>query len=302
MTASKLLKRMLNTGNQRRNDSLRESHNRTYGISSDPLMQFTLVFASLIHDVDHVGLRNTELVAQRLPQSIIYKGRSVAEQNSLDVAWKVLMDDDFSQLRDCIYTNRNEFRRFRQLLVNAILSTDLDDIDSQKRRHARWEKAFDSQIDDNNNNNSNMERRGSNHMSTFQNDSCATVLYEHIMIAADWAHTIQHWQTYRKFHERMFCERLTAFLNGDEGSDPSATWYEDELAFFDNNVIPLAEKLRSCNVFGTTGDEFMRWAQQNRAEWATKGKSVVQHMRNNVLAQYDRRNAKERRRRGSVIG
>lgn len=286
---------MLNTNpSQKRNDGFRDAHMRTYGLSSDPLVHFTLVFAACIHDVDHVGLRNEELVQQRLPAAIIYKGRSIAEQNSLDVAWKVLMDDDFRELRDCIYTNKHEFRRFRQLLVNAILATDLYDKGAQERRDARWEAAFEKESDD-------LDRRGSNHQNHLRNDNRATVLFEHIVIAADWAHTIQHWQTYRKFHERLFSERLTAFLNGDEATDPSVTWYEDELEFFDKNVIPLAEKLRSCGVFGATGEEFMRWAQQNRAEWAAKGKEVTRHMRDNILAQYDRQNAKERKRRGSVI-
>jgi hypothetical protein len=31
-------------------------HDHTYGITSDPLTQFAVVFAALIHDVDHTGV------------------------------------------------------------------------------------------------------------------------------------------------------------------------------------------------------------------------------------------------------
>ena len=204
------------------------------------------------------------------------------------------MDEDFAQLRECIYTTKDELRRFRQLLVNTIVATDFEDKEAQKSRHARWEKAFEKESDD-------LDRRGSSHQSKTRNDMRATILYEHIMQAADISHAIQHWQTFSKFHERMFSERFTAFMNGEETVDPSLTWYDDQLVFFDETVIPLAEKLRSCEVFGSTGTEFVRWAEQNRNEWVAKGKSIIRHMRENVARQYEKIHAKERRRRGSII-
>ena len=102
MAASKLLKRMLanKTTQKLKKEDMRNSYCCTYGISSDPLMQFTLVFAALIHDVDHTGLRNSELIQMRSPAAVIYKNKSVSEQNSFDLAWKGLRDDDFAQLRE----------------------------------------------------------------------------------------------------------------------------------------------------------------------------------------------------------
>ena len=88
-------------------------HNSTYGISSDPLMQFSIVFAALIHDADHTGLPNGALVKMKTAAAQLYKGRSVAEQNSVDVAWKMLASENFANLRACIYSNVDELRRFR---------------------------------------------------------------------------------------------------------------------------------------------------------------------------------------------
>lgn len=34
------------------------------GISSDPLSQFAVVFGALIHDVDHVGVSNAQLIKE----------------------------------------------------------------------------------------------------------------------------------------------------------------------------------------------------------------------------------------------
>jgi 3'5'-cyclic nucleotide phosphodiesterase len=70
MSASKLLGRLAKRSSgddDRHGDSEREIHNATFGISSDPLLQFAIVFASLIHDVDHTGLTNAQLVQQKAP-------------------------------------------------------------------------------------------------------------------------------------------------------------------------------------------------------------------------------------------
>ena len=58
-------------------------HDHTYGITSDPLTQFSCVLCALIHDVDHTGLPNSVLVAEKTPLATTYNNRSVAEQNSI---------------------------------------------------------------------------------------------------------------------------------------------------------------------------------------------------------------------------
>jgi hypothetical protein len=83
-------------------------HKRTYGITSDPLAHFAIVFAALIHDVDHPGLTNRQLIEQCNPMAIQYHNQSVAEQNSITQARKLLMRDDFIELRRCIYTTESE--------------------------------------------------------------------------------------------------------------------------------------------------------------------------------------------------
>lgn len=57
-------------------------HDHTYGITSDPLTQFAVVFSALIHDVDHQGVPNSQLVKENASIASVYKNKSVAEQNS----------------------------------------------------------------------------------------------------------------------------------------------------------------------------------------------------------------------------
>ena len=89
---------------------------------------------------------------------------------------------------------------------------------------------------------------------------------------------MQHWHVYRKYNKRLFQELHQAFQAGRMGGDPCQFWYQGELGFFDNYVIPLAKKLKDCNVFGVSSDECLNYAMQNRREWEIKGEAIVAEM------------------------
>jgi hypothetical protein len=40
----------------------------------------------------------------------------------------------------------------------------------------------------------------------------------------------------------------------------------------------LAKKLKDCGVFGVSSDEYLNYAEKNRAEWEAKGEEVVAKM------------------------
>ena len=58
-------------------------HDHTYGITSDPLTRFACAFSALIHDVDHVGVSNAQLVKEESPLAAQYNDRSVAGKSLL---------------------------------------------------------------------------------------------------------------------------------------------------------------------------------------------------------------------------
>jgi len=235
-----------------------------YGITSDPLLEFSCLFSALIHDVDHSGVPNSQLVKENTTTATRYKSRSVAEQHSIAVAWSLLMQPCYKELRECIYRTQAEFDRFRQLVVNSVMATDIMDRQLKKFRDNRWEKAFDlKKIDD-------------AVQSIDNGNRMATVVIEHMIQASDVAHTMQHWHVYLKFNERLFKEMYQAYKDGRAEKDPSETWYEGELNFFNFYIIPLALKLKECGVFGVSGDEYFFHAESNRNEWALKGKEIVE--------------------------
>lgn len=151
MSVSKLLARIIQpeaveqTDNMKRKQFESLRHDHTYGITSDPLTQFAVVFSALIHDADHPGCPNATLVRDKTDLAVQYNNRSVAEQNSLDLSWNLLSSDKYTALRTCICASHDEMKRFRQLVVNSIIATDISDKTLSEKRKARWNIAFHAQ-------------------------------------------------------------------------------------------------------------------------------------------------------------
>jgi hypothetical protein len=171
----KLLTRIVKAGNDPQ--QLVDLAGHSYGITSDPITQFAVVFSAVIHDADHPGVPNATLVQENTRLAQIYK-KSIAEQNSVDLVWSLLMSPKYVDLRGCIYSNEEELRRFRQLVVNTVMATDIVDKELQALRKARWETAFsETKMPDE----LDMNRK-------------ATIVIEHLIQASDVSHTMQHWQ------------------------------------------------------------------------------------------------------------
>jgi class 3 adenylate cyclase len=238
---------------------------------SDPLTQFAVVFSALIHDLDHQGLTNMLLIKEKPHIAALYRNKSVAEQHSVDLAWNLLMDPEFEALQDTIFANNTEFMRFRKLVVNVVMATDIFDKELNGERQTRWLQAFDPESRTNP-----LSKEGESELK-------ATVVIEHVMQIADIMHTMQHFHSYQRWNERLFEEMYVAFECGKSMKDPSADWYEGEIWFFDNCVIPLAQRIKDVKIFGIMGDDCLRNAISNKKEWAVKGSEIVQQQVGKII-------------------
>lgn len=125
--------------------------------------------------VDHAGVSNNQLCKENDKLALQYGNKSVLEQHSVDLAWGILMYPDFSQLRSALCANASEMKRFRQLVVNSVMATDIVDKDLKELRNARWSKAFVPH----------------NEPYQLKRDRKATIVIEHLIQASDVAHTVR---------------------------------------------------------------------------------------------------------------
>lgn len=238
-----------------------EKYRHSFGIVSDPLIQFACLFSALIHDAHHSGVPNVQLARERPELAAKYNNQSIAEKLSIDLSWDLLMQDRFTDLRSLIYGTPEEFQRFRDIVVTCVVATDVMDKELVEQRNARWEKMF--------------HKKHSLTDDPVSLNRKATIVIEHILQTSDVSHTMQHWYMYRKWNIKLFLEMQKAFHDGRASVDPSDSWYDGELGFFDGYIIPLAHKLQDCGILGVASEEYVKGALENRTFWEESGAEIV---------------------------
>ena len=145
-----------------------------FGLASDPLAQLALIFSAIIHDVDHRGITNQQLVLEGDELAIMYNDQSVAEQRSISLAFSELMrskhsnnnasmkrslikneanaasdDDDFfvyGALRNLIFGSTSgsskHFLSFRRMVIDLVLTTDIANPERVQIVKSKYKEAF----------------------------------------------------------------------------------------------------------------------------------------------------------------
>mmetsp|Transcript_12518 Transcript_12518/g.23499 ORF Transcript_12518/g.23499 Transcript_12518/m.23499 type:complete len:515 (+) Transcript_12518:237-1781(+) len=313
----------------------------TYGIASCPITHLALVYSALVHDMGHEGIGNQQMVKENHPLAIKYQGKSVAENNSLDIAIYLLEQKNYANLRRAIFgdftnasTEAREFMNaeehiFYNILTENIHATDIFSRERLERNRRKWIESFDkmyngkpltdgctcepkSKI---------LGRRASvpptskpspvtNYLTRLRSPSvhgeefsilcpscqiyhdecvlrldhmraCAVIVQ--MIQASDVAHSMQSWPIFLKWNMKLYQEFWAATLVG-RGPDFSKTWFQDQIAFFDNYVTSVAKRLQQCGVFGDFGRLLLQNLRNNRARWLLEGEDLCEQMRIRIMA------------------
>ncbi|XP_070828558.1 cGMP-inhibited 3',5'-cyclic phosphodiesterase 3A-like isoform X2 [Chaetodon trifascialis] len=122
---------------------------KTYTVSEDgygclsgliPALELMALYvAAAMHDYDHPGRTNAFLVATSAPQAVLYNDRSVLENHHAASAWNLFMS--CPEYNFLVNLDHVEFKRFRFLVIEAILATDL-------KKHFDFLAEFNAKVGD----------------------------------------------------------------------------------------------------------------------------------------------------------
>uniref|UniRef100_A0A3Q3F870 Phosphodiesterase n=1 Tax=Labrus bergylta TaxID=56723 RepID=A0A3Q3F870_9LABR len=122
---------------------------KTYTVSEDgygclsgliPALELMALYvAAAMHDYDHPGRTNAFLVATSAPQAVLYNDRSVLENHHAASAWNLFMSR--TEFNFLVNLDHVEFKRFRFLVIEAILATDL-------KKHFDFLAEFNAKVGD----------------------------------------------------------------------------------------------------------------------------------------------------------
>ncbi|XP_007460276.1 PREDICTED: cGMP-inhibited 3',5'-cyclic phosphodiesterase B isoform X2 [Lipotes vexillifer] len=118
----------------------------SYGCLSSniPALELMALYvAAAMHDYDHPGRTNAFLVATNAPQAVLYNDRSVLENHHAASAWNLYLSRP--EYNFLLNLDNVQFKRFRFLVIEAILATDL-------KKHFDFLAEFNAKANDINSN------------------------------------------------------------------------------------------------------------------------------------------------------
>jgi len=143
-------RRQQDSGSSSNNNSSRnyrqtaKPRRKLYGLRNDTLTHLAFVFSALIHDVDHTGITNRQLVDEADELALLYNDQSVAEQRSLAIAFSTLLSPGFDRLRAAMFATREDYQRFRKVVIDLVLTTDIASPERTQIVKSKWKEAFPS--------------------------------------------------------------------------------------------------------------------------------------------------------------
>jgi len=121
----------------------------TYGLKKDPLLHLAFLFSAFVHDVDHRGVTNRQLVLEGDELAIMYNDQSVAEQRSLAVTFSLFCKPKYNALMSLMVgsdendqKNVESYMRFRSTVIDLVLCTDIASPERVQIIKSKWKEAF----------------------------------------------------------------------------------------------------------------------------------------------------------------
>jgi len=176
-----------------------------------------LLFAAMIHDVEHTGTTNNFHINTRSNLTMLYYDRSVLENHHISTAFKYLEMDECNPFHNL---SKEDFREMRGIVVEAVLGTDMS--------------AHFTQIKNMQNALFNPSTPHADVAAFFRvNRNTAMTLVLH---CADISHPTKEWELHKKWTDSLMEE---FFVQGDK--ETALSLANSPLCNRDNTLIPESQ-------------------------------------------------------------
>ncbi|GKY94409.1 hypothetical protein MPSEU_000406900 [Mayamaea pseudoterrestris] len=113
----------------------------TFGLRSDSVALFALLFAALVHDVDHAGVGNRQRAMDEPQLALQYNDQSISENHSLHLAFSELLRPEYCNFYHALFPTEGDYHRCRLLVIQSVLSTDLASPERCQISNSKWKEA-----------------------------------------------------------------------------------------------------------------------------------------------------------------
>jgi hypothetical protein len=233
------------------------------------LEKLAMVYSALIHDVDHLGVPNVELIKQKHPHAIRYHDQSVAENHSIAVGLETLEKPGFELWKGW---NEEDKLKFRHIIIELVLCTDIADFYKKKVAFIRFDEGF-------NNNGSNSSSCSSSGSSTLiykiEEFNYRLPFFMIALRAADVSGSMQSSQTFHIWAKKYFDEVTDAALHGKGSPMDLEAYCNSQIGYMNGHVKMLIDKLRTTSILKDSfSSMLLSNIVMNIEDWKINGKSL----------------------------
>lgn len=235
--------------------------------------KISVIYAALIHDVDHFGVTNSELIAKKHKYAILYNDQSVAEMNSLAIGLGVLNKKGYELLKDW---KEEERVKFRNLVIELVLCTDIADPHKKRVAYFRFEESL---IHDSTNSSSSSSSTSTSLSSKMTydivNDSNRTAFLMVALRTADVSSSVQGCVTFRVWAKNYFDECYEAASNDAGPSLEIESYCHNQIAYMEGHVKSCVQRLASSRILSEAfTDSLLSHIKVNIEDWEVHGHNL----------------------------
>lgn len=237
-------------------------------IQSHRFLQFAFIFSALIHDLDHQGVSNQQLIDQGHRLARKYNGSSVsiAENHSVDLAFEILSHDEYNDLVKEIFGQGENgihmLDKFHESVRDLVLTTDIANVDRKQKVAKNYQRLINNEL--------------------LHEDEKVLYALEQCLLACDVAPLQQSWTVYRQWCLQLWIEfkeadtktKISCPFDGKHSKKesyckPSHQWNDLQICFLDGYIFPLSRRLDEMEIFTTEdGKKFLDLANTIKKRWA----------------------------------
>ena len=74
--------------------------------------------------------------------AILYNDQSIAENWSIYIGFSELLQDEYKELRETLFPAKEDYHRFRKIVINLVLNTDIASPERTQLSKSKWKEAF----------------------------------------------------------------------------------------------------------------------------------------------------------------
>lgn len=231
-------------------------------IQIPPIERLSLLFSALIHDVDHLGVPNVNLIKKSHELAVLYNDQSVAENHSLAIGLGMLKMPGYNLLEGF---SEEEVALFRQNVIELVLCTDIADPIKKMMTCVKLDQQ--SKKDD---------RTGKIGALDVANTSGRASFMSLLLRVCDIGAQAQSFHTSRIWTHRLFLEQKEAAAKDNAPKISKDFFYTDQVAFMSHHVLPQLQKFIDTAVME---DDFMAAlcenVHNNIEQWKVQGEAML---------------------------